>query len=312
MEFIRGAYNLRSCHHGCVVTVGNFDGVHVGHQKIIERLIVEAKRRQLPSCVMTFEPHPYEFFGDNIKPRLTKLRGKLVEFKKLGVDRVLCLRFDQQLAQVSADQFIEQILVKKLGAQFILVGDDFRFGHKRQGDIDLLKQRAPQLGFEVEAVATISHGDGLRISSTSVRAALEQDDLERAGRLLGRPYSMSGKVAHGDQRGRMIGFPTANIFLHRAAVPIHGVYCVRVYGLDGSPINGVANVGNRPTVGGTKSLLEVHLFDFDRDIYGKHINVECVKKLRDEAKFDSFDQLKEQIMIDAEQARAFFKSLSIK
>lgn len=307
MELIRGAHNLKKEHRGCVVTIGSFDGIHLGHQQLLKKITAQAKQHSLPSCAITFEPQPNEFFHNEVPPRITRLRGKLIAFKQYGVDRVLCLRFNQALAQLSAQDFVEEILVQGLAAKHIVIGDDFRFGAKRQGDINYLKSVSAQHNFTVESTETFEL-NGMRVSSTKVREALDAGDLDAAEILLGRRYAMSGRVAHGDKRGRLIGFPTANIFLHRKAVPIRGVYCVQVSGLGGGYINGVANVGNRPTVGGNKSLLEVHLFDFNRDIYGEHVHVEFVKKLRDEKKYDSFELLKDQIMKDAEQGRAYFSA----
>lgn len=309
MELIRGGYNLRPRHRGCVITIGNFDGVHLGHQALLERLKAQGEAHQLPTCVVTFEPHPIEYFGKNVKPRLTKLRGKVLALQNEGIDRVLVLRFDAALAAMGAEDFVRTLLVEALGAQYVLVGDDFRFGHAREGDFNLLARLGQDLGFEAEHMPTLAI-EQERVSSTLVRNALEAGDMQRAHQLLGHPYTMSGRIAHGHQRGRIIGFPTANIFLHRKAVPLHGVYCVTMTGLEEGEVNGVANVGTRPTVGGTRALLEVHLFDFDREIYGEHVHVAFAKKLRDEQKYDSFELLKQQIMIDADQARAYFAALS--
>lgn len=305
MEVIRGRYNIQAHHHGCALTIGNFDGVHLGHQALIAELKRRAQQHGLTSCVVTFEPHPYEYFDRNVKPRLTRLREKLEALAHFGVDRVLVLPFNQDLADLSAEGFVREVLVKQLGAKAILIGDDFRFGHKRAGDIALLRSLSDCCGFVVADMPTLTHATD-RVSSTLVRKALEVGDLTLASTLLGRPYSMSGRVAHGDKRGRTIGFPTANVFLHRKAVPISGVYCVVMHGLDEGTVTGVANVGNRPTVEGTRSLLEVHLFDFDREIYGEHVKVEFAQKLRDEKKYDSFDLLKVQIQLDAEQALQYF------
>lgn len=289
-----------------MVTIGNFDGLHLGHREILESLKEKSVALGVPTMVITFEPQPKEYFlQDKSTPRLMRLREKLTALQDIGVDRVLCLRFDAHLAQMSAGDFIQDILIAGLGVKAVIVGDDFTFGRNREGDFQMLKEVGAASGFQVESAPTFQI-EGLRVSSTRIRELLGEGDLKMAGRLLGRPYFMSGRVAHGHKRGRMIGFPTANIFLHRQAVPILGVYCVRTYGLGAEPITGVANVGTRPTVGGTRSLLEVHLFDFDQEIYGQHVTVEFVKKLRDEEKFDSFDLLKEQILIDAENAREYF------
>lgn len=306
MEFIRGLHNLKSKHCGNVVTIGNFDGIHLGHQKLLQELIAKARELKLPATVITFEPQPNEYFNrSKIPPRLTRLREKLLILQNLGIDRVLCLRFNQTLANLTAEQFIENILINALGIHQLIIGDDFRFGHARKGDLALLQQYAEKHNFIAEGMASFIL-DGERISSTRIRKALEIGDLKTAQQLLGRPFFMSGKVAHGEKRGRIIGFPTANIHLHRRAVPILGVYVVKMY-LDNKVIQGVANVGNRPTVGGTRSLLEVHLFDFNQDIYGRHVEVEFIHKLRDEKKYESFELLKQQIFKDAEQAREYFK-----
>ncbi|MCK4951225.1 MAG: bifunctional riboflavin kinase/FAD synthetase [Gammaproteobacteria bacterium] len=307
MELIRGLHNLRPRHHGCVATIGNFDGVHLGHQAVLGQLAEKADELSLPSLVITFEPQPQEYFApEQAKPRLTRLREKLKALPRYGVDRVLCLQFNQALASLPADEFIKQILVDGLGVRYLVVGDDFRFGNHRAGDFSMLQKAGEQYGFPVVNMHTFNI-DGERVSSTRVREALAKGDLDTAEKLIGRPYRMCGRVAHGDKRGRTIGFPTANIHLHRKATPVEGVFAVEMFGIEGEPVAGVANVGTRPTVDGTRSLLEVHLFDFDKDIYGQYIHVNFVHKLRDEERFDSFEELKKQILKDADDARAFFK-----
>lgn len=257
---------------------------------------------------MTFEPLPKEFFGfKKIVPRLTKCREKFSAIAACEVDKVLIVHFDQAFSQVSAEEFVKNILVEKLHVKHIIIGDDFRFGKDRAGDFEFLKTMSQMLDFTVEAMPTVLL-ENQRVSSTFVREALTKADHTLAEKLLGRPYTMQGRVVHGDKRGRLIGFPTANIYLHRAVTPVLGVYAVKMHGIDKSPLTGVANVGTRPTAGGTRSLLEVHLFDFDREIYGKHVSVEFCKKLRDEKKFENFDLLKEQIWKDAEEAREFFRN----
>jgi riboflavin kinase/FMN adenylyltransferase len=218
---------------------------------------------------------------------------------------MVCLRFDARLAALEPDEFIQCVLIDGLGVRYLVVGDDFRFGKARKGDFASLQRAGERNGFEVVNMHTFLV-DGERVSSTRVRYALAQGDLATAERLLGRSYRMSGRVAHGDKRGRTIGFPTANIHLHRRASPLQGVFAVEMFGLEGEPVPGVANIGNRPTVGGTKTLLEVHLFDFDRDIYGCHVQVSFVHKLRSEMRFESFDALKQQIELDVQRAREFF------
>jgi len=307
MQLIRGSHNLSPFVEGCVVTIGNFDGVHLGHQEVLAQVADKAAELRLPSVLMTFEPYPSEFFHqDNVPPRLTRFREKLEVLRRFAIDQVLNLRFDERLCNLSADEFIQQILVDGLNAKYVVIGDDFRFGKGRTGDFDMLSRAGAQRGFEVARMHTFEIL-GERVSSTRIRYALQSGELAFAEQLLGRPYRMSGRVAHGDKRGRSIGFPTANIHLHRRASPLTGVYAVEMYGLPGEPVAGVANVGIRPTVGGTRAQLEVHLFDFDADIYGRHVQVEFRHKLRDERRFESFEALKTQIDKDARQARDFFR-----
>lgn len=309
MELIRGAHNLRPRHRGCVATIGNFDGVHLGHQAVLGQLGEQADERRLPAVVITFEPQPQEYFApQQALPRLTRLREKVQALRRLRVDRVLCLRFDARLAAMPAPAFIQDLLVDGLDVRYLVVGDDFRFGHQRAGDFAMLQAAGRAQGFPVVNMHTFEI-DGARVSSTRIRQALAAGDLALAEQLLGRPYRMSGRVAHGDRRGRTIGFPTANIHLHRKAAPVQGVYAVELFGVAGEPWRGVANVGSRPTVCGLRSLLEVHLFDFDGDLYGAHVHVDFLHKLRPEQRFESFAALQAQIQRDAEQARAYFSRL---
>jgi len=304
MQVIRGIHNLRARHRGCVATIGNFDGVHLGHQAVFRNLIGRGDAFGLPSVVITFEPQPQEYFAPDRAPaRLTRLREKLQAVAATGIERVLLLEFNARLAAMEAEEFIERILVNGLGVGFLIVGDDFRFGRGRRGDFRLLCEEGAAHGFTVEDMYTIRMSDD-RVSSTRVREALTDGDLDTAAGLLGRPYRICGRVAHGDKRGRTIGFPTANLDLHRRLSPVRGVFAVRVHGLDGQPLPGVANIGTRPTVtGDPRYLLEVHLFDFAREVYGEHVEVEFIHKLRDEKKFDSFEELRRQIVQDAWQAR---------
>jgi riboflavin kinase/FMN adenylyltransferase len=306
-QLIRGLHNLTPPEKGCVVTIGNFDGVHRGHQALLAEVKARATALGVPSVVITFEPQPIEYFasGKSQVPRLMRWREKFYALSKYGIDKVLFLRFNQQLAGLTADEFISELLVRGLNVKHVLVGDDFRFGKARQGDFEFLKKAGDKLGFGVENMTSVVL-NGERVSSTAVRQALAVADESKVSAYLGQPYSMKGRVVHGHKRGRSIGFPTANINLHRHIAPVKGVYAVRMHGIDKESITGVANVGVRPTVGGTRSLLEVHLFDFDEDIYGRYVCVEFCKKLRDEKRYDSFDLLKEQIKIDADQARTFF------
>ncbi len=308
MELIRGLHNLRPRHRGCAATIGNFDGVHLGHQAVLGQLSERAAELGLPMVVVTFEPQPQEFFSPaTAPPRLTRLREKLEALRRYAVERVLVLRFDTRLAALSADEFIQRVLVDGLDVRYLVVGDDFRFGQGRAGDFRLLQETGAREGFQVVNMHTFAVG-GERVSSTRVRTALAQGDLEAAEALLGRPYRISGRVVAGEQRGRTIGFPTANIHLHRHQSPLQGVYAVELFGLEQEPLPGVANLGRRPTVGGTRLQLEVHLFDFDREIYGRNVHVNFLRRIRDERTFESFDALRRQIDADAAQARAFFAS----
>lgn len=306
MELIRGIYNIKPQHKNCVATIGNFDGIHLGHQKVIQQLIATAKQLALPSLVITFEPLPQEYFrGDSAPSRILRFSEKLAVLKQLGVDRLLCLRFNAALAHLTAENFVTEILAERLGIKWLIIGDDFHFGYKRQGDFSLLQQMGKMLGFKVSNTETVT-SNAQRVGSSHVRAALEQGNLSLAAALLGRPYTMSGRVIYGDQRGRQLGFPTANIPLQRQVIPIRGVYAVLVHGIEAKPIAGVANIGNRPSVDGIRSLLEVYLLNFDKQIYGYWLEVEFLQKLRDEQKFSSLDQLKAQIMRDVVDAEKYF------
>lgn len=312
MELIRGQHNLRPRHQGCVATIGNFDGVHRGHQAILAQLAAQAARLRLPQLVITFEPQPQEFFaGPHAPPaRLMRLREKLLALDDLGIERVLCLEFDHRLAALPAEQFIEDLLVQRLGIRYLVVGDDFRFGHHRAGDFAMLVEAGRRHDFEVAD----NHSyllDGERVSSTRVRQALAQGDLELAARLLGRPYDLCGRVAHGDRRGRTLGFPTANIHPHRRVTPVYGVYAVLMSGPGLESWPGIANVGRRPTVEGERERLEVHLLDFQGDLYGRHVKVDFLHYLRPERRFESLAALQAQIQRDERGARAWFATRGI-
>ncbi|MDW6092000.1 bifunctional riboflavin kinase/FAD synthetase [Vibrio rhizosphaerae] len=305
MELIRGIHNIRTQHHGCVLTIGNFDGVHLGHQQVLRLVSEQARRLGVPSMVMTFEPQPMELFNPDYAPaRLTRLRDKFVQLSRLDIDRLLCVNFDHQFAQLDAETFIHDLLVNHLGVKFLVIGDDFCFGRQRRGNFAMLQQAGKKFGFEVVSTQSFCV-DRLRVSSTAIREALARDELAAAKEMLGRHYSISGRVSHGRKLGRTIGFPTANIPLKRCVSPVSGVYAVRVCGLTDTPIDGVANIGNRPTVNGVRQQLEVHLFDFQGNIYGKQLEVALLHKLRGEHKFDSFEALKQQIELDAEAARVW-------
>ncbi len=288
------------------LTIGNFDGVHRGHRAMLARVREAADDLELIASVLTFDPHPREFFApESAPPRLSTLRDKLERFAACGVTRVHVVRFDAALAGLSAEEFIKQVLVGALGVAWVLVGDDFRFGRDRAGDLELLRARSAT--FSVEAMHTVTV-DGVRASSSAVRAALARGDVDGATRLLGRPYLMSGHVAHGDKLGRSLGFPTANIVLrHKPA--LSGIFAVRVRGLGAEPRAGVASLGVRPTVKHeAKPLLEVFVFDFDEAIYGRRIEVEFLHKLRDEERYDDLDALTRQIRVDVAQARDYFST----
>lgn len=289
------------------LTIGNFDGVHRGHQAMLMRLRERAGALALPACVMTFEPHPREFFSPADAPaRLTSLREKLELFAALGVTRTYVCRFDRRLATLSAEDFIEQTLHAKLGVRWVLIGDDFRFGAKRQGDIALLQRYASE-HFEVESMASVEL-DGIRVSSTAVRNALAEGRLEQAAQLLGRDYAISGRVVHGEKTGRKLGYPTANIQLKHNKPPLAGIFAVKLFGLETS-CYGVASLGTRPTIRPDGlATLEVHLFDFDRDIYGEHVSVAFLHKLRDEERYPDLASLTAQITRDVAAARAWLES----
>lgn len=306
MELIRGLHNLRDRHRACALTIGNFDGVHLGHQAILKMLVEKARELDVDACMMSFEPLPQEYFSSATAPsRLTRLREKWCALEATGIDQFLCIKFNHWLADLTAEDFIKKILVDALHVRYLVIGDDFRFGKGRVGDFEMLKAAGEQYGFEV--INSHSHCvDGERVSSTNIRKALSNAELDHANKLLGREYRICGRVAHGDKRGRTIGFPTANIKLHRHATPLSGVYAVTMSGIAEHDVKGVANIGKRPTVDGHSLQLEVHLFDFEKSIYGEQVCVEFKLKIRDEQRFESFEALKEQIIKDSEQAKQFF------
>ena len=306
MELIRGLHNLRDKHRGCVATIGNFDGVHLGHRRVLEQVKAKAKELGLPSVAITFEPQPREFFaGDKAPPRLTRFDEKVRLLQAEKIDRVLCLTFNKRLQSMSADAFINQLLLKGLDVKHFVVGDDFRFGCDRAGDYKMLSNTGDQHGFSVVNTATFLM-DGERVSSTRIRTALAQNDFSLAENLLGRRYTVTGRVLHGQKLGRQLGVPTANIRMHRFPCPMRGVYAVRVAMPDGSYEQGVCNVGPRPTVNGVQPVLEVHLLDYQGHLYGQLLSVEFLEFIRAEQKFDGLEQLKKQIFADIDQARAYF------
>lgn len=322
LEFLEFLFTSQLMHHTwrtslarsdspIALTIGNFDGVHLGHQAILHRLKQAAAKRNIPACVMTFEPHPREFFAANQAPvRLTNLREKVQLMKAAEIDCVHIYRFTSDFAKITAEQFIRQILIEQLSVRWVLVGDDFRFGAKRQGDFSMLQAYSTQHDFDVESMPSvvINHQ---RVSSTLIRQALNANDLSAAQQFLGRPYSITGRVIQGQQLGRKLGFPTANIVIHPNRPKLTGIFAVAVHGaIASSPttvLPAVASLGVRPTVQENgQLLLEVHLFDFDQDIYGKQLQVDFLYKLRDEEKFADLETLTDKIKQDVAQAKQFF------
>ncbi|MFC0266518.1 bifunctional riboflavin kinase/FAD synthetase [Kushneria aurantia] len=307
MELIRGLHNLRPRHRGSVVTIGNFDGVHRGHQAILDQLGAHARRLGLPAVVVVFEPQPREYFaGEQAPPRLTRLADKVRLLADYGADRVLCLPFNRRLRELSARDFIERVLIEGLGVRHLVVGDDFRFGCDRAGDFDLLRDIGAQRGFEVEHTRTFMLS-GERVSSSRVRTLLASGNFEQAARLLGRPFAIAGRVVQDRQLGRTIGVPTANIPLLNRPLMLRGVLAAVTRLEDGREIKGVLNIGWRPTVGSHRPVLEVHLFDFDESLYGQRLSVMPCARLRGEETFDSIEALKRRIHLDLDQARDYFR-----
>ncbi|MBF6058595.1 MULTISPECIES: bifunctional riboflavin kinase/FAD synthetase [Thiomicrorhabdus] len=310
MQLIRGLHNLSACQKrffdGCILTIGNFDGIHLGHQQVLKALCRTAKQTGLPTVVMIFEPLPIEYFSPQSAPdRLMNLREKLQAFADTQIDYVLCMPFNADFANLTAQEFVKQVLVDALNIKHLVIGDDFRFGKGRLGDYAFLQEAGESFGFSVTDMPTFCREEE-RVSSTRIRAALQKPDLAEAQRLLGRPFSFNGRVIHGQKLGRTIGFPTLNLNPKRIQMPVMGVFAVWVDGIADRPWPGVANIGLRPTVDGVRPSIEVHLFDWDQDLYGRHIDVNLAYFIRPEMKFDGLEALKQQIAQDAEQARAFF------
>jgi riboflavin kinase/FMN adenylyltransferase len=296
---------------GSIVTIGSFDGLHLGHQKLLDRVLSLSQSNAMPSVVMSFEPTPKEFFAlTNPPARLMRFREKFDALADCGIDLFYCPRFNPAMRNIRADAFIRQILVHGMNARHIVVGDDFRFAHKREGSIDELLRTQHALQFDVHRVASIIKED-VRVSSTAIRSALEEGDLPRATSLLGRPYRMSGKIVQGRRVGRTLGYATANVDLRRRQSAVAGIFAVRVTGLPEGSVDGVASVGTRPTFDLTKPVLEVHLFDFDREIYGEYIHVDFVAHLRKEEKFRSIDELVAQMRKDAENAKSILAANTV-
>ena len=310
MRLIRGLSYLEPFLNGCVLTIGNFDGLHSGHRTVIKKLAERGKSLNLPVVVMIFEPQPLEYFlGDNSPSRLMRLREKVIQFAKLPVNHLVIMRFNRQFANYEAEQFIQEVLIEKLNVKHLVIGDDFHFGKGRRGNFAMLKEKGKQFGFNVEDTGSFELS-GLRISSTVIRDALAEGNLEKAEKLLGRCFAICGRVVHGDKRGRTIGYPTANLKLFRKNTPINGVFAVTMTGIDDQEVEGIANVGTRPTVDGTsKVILETHLFDFDQEIYGRYVEIHFKKKIRDEMCFQSLEGLKNQIADDIIKTKKIFAEL---
>ena len=306
MEIINGLHNLRSRHWGCVLTIGNFDGVHRGHRQLIDALCEKAKALGVPSMLMTFEPQPREFFaGTKLPARLTRFREKVYLLNQTPLDRLLCLPFNERTANIEADWFAKDFVVDQVGAKHLVIGDDFRFGRGREGDFTLFERHGQIHGYSVSAMSTLLQGEA-RISSTLIREILAAGDFTAATNLLGHEYFIMGRVVYGRQLGRQLNVPTANIRLQRYRAALEGVYCVTVEGIAGAVRHGIANIGVRPTVDGKEPILEVHIFDYTGNLYGDLIKVTFKQKLREEQAFDSIDALKTQINQDIEQARHYF------
>jgi riboflavin kinase / FMN adenylyltransferase len=306
VELIRGIHNLRPRHRGCVATIGNYDGVHLGHQAVLQALAQESLRFEVPSLVMTFEPTSREFFTpESAPPRIQALLERAGDLWRYGAGRVLCVRFDRRFASIEAERFIDEILVAGLGVRYVVVGDDFRFGAKRRGDFAMLAQAGQRKGFEVTHLPTVLQ-DGERVSSSRVRAALAAGDMALAQRLMGRPYRVAGRVVGGRRLGRSLGVPTANLPMRRRRAIRQGIYVAEVDLDSAQAIPAVISIGVRPTISPGECVLEAHLLDFDQDLYGKRIEVRPLKYLRPEAKFESLDALREQMTDDIRQARSHF------
>lgn len=306
MEVIRGINQFRPEHRPCVLSIGNFDGVHLGHQTVIRFLAEKGRDLGIPVGVLTFEPHPKEFFVPEFAPpRVFKLRDKITKMARLDVDRLFLLKFNQKLAYLPPEDFIQKVIVDGLGVKYLVVGDDFRFGFERRGDFAMLESAGKEFGFQVSQMPT-HQLYGSRVSSSRVRKALLNNDLNMAARLLGSPYRISGRVIHGDQLAQQLEYPTANIKLPLFPMPVAGVYLVEVFGAGPRKLQGVANVGSRPTVAGKRKVLEVHLLDFSADLYGQYLEIDFLKHIREEIRFESLQELKCQIAEDINTARNFF------
>ncbi len=308
MEVIHGTHNIKPRHRGNVVTLGNFDGVHRGHKALLQELSAKAGELGVPSLLVTFEPQPREFFaGSEVPPRLTRLREKVVLLERAGLDRLLLLPFNERTAQTPAEWITRDLFHELLGARYVMVGDDFRFGKNREGDFTFIQTEGERYGYGVSNMETLALAED-RVSSSLVREVLSRGDFQLAEQLLGHEYFIMGRVVYGRQLGRQLGTPTVNIRLQRYKAALTGVYCVTVAGIADKQYTGIANIGVRPTVDGKEPLLEVHIFDFDGNLYGELLTVTFKHKLRDEQAFESLDALKAQIGQDIETARGWFKA----
>ena len=307
MQLIRGINNLKK-QSSCVLTIGNFDGVHTGHQEIIKKLVEKAHDLGMPSLVVSFSVTPESYFG-RPKARLSSFRDKHLFLKSMGVDKHLLIRFNSSFSQINAASFVENILVEKLKIRHCFIGDDFRFGKDRLGNHELLEKHSKPNNFIAEKVERVSFKNQ-RVSSSAVRQCLSSGNFSMAENLLGRPFAISGRVSHGDKKGRTIGFPTINVGISRKLSPVLGVFNVLVE-INKEVYYGVCNVGKRPTVGGEKTLLEVFIFDFKGDLYGEHVNIVFKHKSREEMRFGSFEELKQQITKDVESGKQYFKNSAI-
>ncbi len=311
MKLIRGLHNLSDPLPDCVATIGNFDGLHLGHQHVINQLKSVAEIKNLPTAVIVFEPQPVEFFAPQHAPRrLARFRDKIIHLSEMGIDYMICLHFNHRLADLSAEDFVTDILVKRMNIRHLVIGDDFRFGKGRTGDFNYLRQCGQQYHFEVENTHTLLMDDE-RVSSTRIRQCLAKDDMVCARQLLGRPYTLSGKVAHGKKLGQQLGFPTINIKVGNRPIAVHGIFAVLVKGLDNRILRGVASIGTRPTVNGVGTILEVYILNFSEQIYGRCVDIEILHKLRDEQKFDSLNALTVQINQDINDALNYFEDNEI-
>ena len=311
MEIIRGLHNITARHKGCVLTIGTFDGLHHGHQMLLSHLKAKSEELNCPNLLVTFEPQPREYFQGAVMPaRLTRFREKITILRGLGLDRLLCIPFNERTRIIPAKDVIEGLLVDTLDVQYVVVGDDFQFGEGARGNYDTLREAGDHFGFGVSHMGTLKFEHG-RISSSRIRDALSSGDFELTEKLLGRPYFIMGRVVYGRQLGRQLGVPTANIRLQRYRAALEGVFAVTVIGLD-RQYEGIANIGVRPTVDGKEPLLEVHIFDFDEDIYGRLLTVTFLKKVRDERTFDGLDSLKTQIEQDISETREWFATRRLK